>query len=147
MPPDVTTGLVVVVTGGLVVVVVGGLVVVVGDVIWDVPTAGGTVAVVVGGTAVVVVGGTVVDELSLDAGGVLPGTGPGGFALADEPGCSLATVTPMITASRPAAATEARVTRRSRASARARGVQRPLVLLVKAAVAGGGPAGARSSSP
>jgi hypothetical protein len=138
----VTTGLVVVVTGGL--VVVGGTAVVGGDVTCEGLAAGGAVVVVVVGTTVVVV-----DDVALGAGGVIGGTGCGCFALAEEPGCSLATVTPMKTASMPATATDARVTRRIRTSARnlACGVQRTLALLTKAVVALGGPARAPSGRP
>jgi hypothetical protein len=102
---------VVVVTGGL---VVGGLVGV-GDAALGAEAGGAVVVVggaVVGGTAVV--GGGMVEE-----GVVPPGVGAA-FAPADEPGCSRATVTPMIVASSPAAATDARVTRRMRSSAAAR---------------------------
>jgi hypothetical protein len=101
----------VVVVGGLVVgVVVGGDVV--GTAVVGVPagTGGAVVGVVVGAAAgavvVVVVGGGTV----------------GGVVLADEPGCSRATVTPMNAAAPVAARTAVLVSRRMRAWARARAI-------------------------
>jgi hypothetical protein len=108
VPPEVTTGRVVVVVGGeVVVVVVGGAVVVVGDVgAKEVPESG-EVVVVVGGDDVVVV------EL----------LGPKGTwvgAWEDElaPGCSLATNTPMAMVAPVATRATERVSRRRRASVR-----------------------------
>lgn len=117
VPPDVTTGCVVVVVGATVVeVVVGGIV---GGVVVTGAASAGAVAgegdpVEPGaegaGVDVVVVVGTVVGT----AGEA------GAFELAEEPGCSLATVTPM-NAVAPLATTMApRVSRLTRAWARAR---------------------------
>jgi hypothetical protein len=140
----VTTGLVVVVVGGRVVVVAGGAVVVVGAggglVACVVGAAcvgaaaggavgGGGAAFVVAGAPVVlgcegaVVGGTV-DTGVLAAGPLAGGTVVGGvLALALEPGCSRATVTPMKAAAPVETRTMARVScfRFSSARARARG--------------------------
>jgi hypothetical protein len=113
VPPDVTTGLVVVVMGGRV-VVVGGAVVVVG-------AAGALVAVGCGGAVVL---GTVDEALDLGvcAGAtVVGGTAVGGvLALALEPGCSRATVTPMKAAAPVEIRTMARVSCRRSSSTRAR---------------------------
>ena len=130
-PPDVTTGVVVVVVGGTVVggiVVVGatvvGVVVGVGapeliapDVPPDPAVAGVeeavVVVVVVGATDVVVVpGATVV---------VVPGVCGGGVVdAAEPPGCSRATVTPMNAVAPVARTIVDRVSRRTRVSARSR---------------------------
>jgi hypothetical protein len=108
VPPEVTTGLFLVVVGGVVVtggdvvvvVVVGGDVVVLGDVVPE--FAPGTVEVVV----VLDGDGDVVEGAC--AGTVLEG--------ALTPGCSLATTTPMAMAAPVAARAAARVSRRRRAS-------------------------------
>ncbi len=104
VPPDVTTGRVVVVVGALVDVVVGGAVT--GDDGVPVPP-GPRVVDVVGGASVVV-------------GAV---GAPGGLDPADEPGCSFATTTPMHTVAPPASTTANLVSRlmRACADARARG--------------------------
>jgi hypothetical protein len=129
-PPDVTTGRVVVVVGGRVVVVVGGLVV--GVVVVGVVAAGGLAAGVEAAGVVVVV--DVVGEGGVAEGGVVvvpapevPGCavvgtaeGDGAFEPADEPGCSLATVTPMKALAPPATTIVVLVNRLMRASARAR---------------------------
>ncbi len=130
VPPDVTTGRVVVVVGGRVVVVVGGRVVGAG-----VPVAGAAPGaalppdppvppagevVVVGGEVVVVV---VVVALVPEAPGcAVVGTeaGVGAFVPAEDPGCSLATVTPMKAAAPPATTIVVLVSRLMRACARAR---------------------------
>jgi hypothetical protein len=111
VPPDVTTGWVVVVVGGDVVVVVGGLVVGV-VVIGAEPDPLGVVVVVVGGLVVVVV-----DVVAAVVGTLV---GLGGFEPADEPGCSLATVTPIKAVAPPATRMAVRVRRLMRACARAR---------------------------
>jgi hypothetical protein len=117
VPPDVTTGWVVVVVGGD---VVGGDVVVVGGLVVGVVVVGaepdplGMVVVVVGGLVVVVV------EVVAAVVGTLVGLG--GFEPADEPGCSLATVTPIKAVAAPATRRAVRVKRLMRACARARAV-------------------------
>jgi len=117
-PPDVTTGRVVVVVGGRVVVVVGGLVagVVAAGVVVAGVLAAGEVDVVVGGVVVVVGPAPGVP------GCAVVGTeeGVGAFESADEPGCSLATVTPMKTPAPPATTIVVPVNRLMRACARAR---------------------------
>jgi len=102
VPPEVTTGRVVVVVGGRVVVVVG---------VVDV----GVVVGVVGVVGVVVVGVVVagVDEI---------GAGSGTFGLADDPGCSFATMTPMHAVAPPARTIVVVVRRRTRARARSRAI-------------------------
>ena len=103
VPPEVTTGRVVVVVGGRVVVVVGGLV-------WGVVVDGALLVVLV-------VGGLGVDVVSrplLGAGGTAGarrGDGAGVFELADDPGCSLATTTPMNAVAPPATMTAVLVNR------------------------------------
>jgi hypothetical protein len=119
-PPDVTTGRVVVVVGGRVVVVVDGLVV--GVVAAGVVAAGVVVVVVVvgeGGVGEVVV---VVVPAPEVPGCALEGTeeGVGAFEPVDEPGCSLATVTPMKALAPPATTIVVRFNRLTRACARAR---------------------------
>jgi hypothetical protein len=107
VPPEVTTGRVVVVVGGeVVVVVVGGAVVVVGDV--------GAKEVPESGEVVVVVGGDVVVVELLGPKGTWVG------AWEDElaPGCSLATNTPMAMVAPVATRATERVSRRRRASVR-----------------------------
>jgi len=106
VPPDVTTGRVVVVVGGLVVVVVGGLVVGVVD-----GTAVGELAVV--GVVVVVV---------VVLGVVGAGAGSRPFGLADDPGCSFATMTPMQAVAPPARTIVVVVKRRTLARARSRAI-------------------------
>ncbi len=121
VPPDVTTGCVVVVVGGLVVVVAGGLVVVVAGglvvvVTSDEPVVG---TVVVAGVVVVVV----VDTAGPDVAGcavVGTGEGAGAVAAAEEPGCSLATVTQMKAVAPPAATITVPVRRLILACARVR---------------------------
>jgi hypothetical protein len=98
---DVTTGRVVVVVGGRLVAGVVGGVLVVGGVM-----GGGTVVGVVG----VVVGVLVV--------GTRDGTGP--FGLAEDPGCSFATVRPIHAVAPPAWAIVVVVNRRTRVCARSR---------------------------
>jgi len=125
VPPEVTTGWVVVVVGGIV-VVVGGMVVVVGALVVGVLVAGaapdpiGEVVVVVGGLVVVVV----VDVVAAGPGLAAVGTevGLGVFDPAEDPGCSLATVTPMNAAAPPATRIAVRVRRLMRACARTRAV-------------------------
>jgi len=106
-----------VVVGGLVVVVVGGLVVVVAS---AEPVVG--VVVVVDGVLVVVV--VVVAAGPGVAGCAVVGTGEGAGALAaaEDPGCSLATVTPMNAGAAPAATITVLVRRLMRACARARAI-------------------------
>ena len=117
VPPDVTTGCVVVVVGGLVVVVAGGLVV---GVTSDEPVVGVVgVAGVVAGVVVVVV----VDTAGPDVAGcavVGTGEGAGALAAAAEPGCSLATVTQMKAVAPPAATITVPVRRLILACARVR---------------------------
>ena len=111
-----------VVVGGTVVVVVGGTVVgvvVVGVLVMGVaPAAAAGVVAVVGG---VVVGGVVVVGgwclWSTVVGAVVVGLGA--VEVADPPGCSLATVTPMNAATPPATRTAVLVSRLMRACARA----------------------------
>jgi hypothetical protein len=113
VPPDVTTGLVLVVVGGRV-VASGGAVVVVG-------AAGALVAIGCGGTVVV---GPVDEALGpgvLPGGTVVGGTAVDGvLALALEPGCSRATVTPMKAPVPVEIRTMARVSFRRSSSARVR---------------------------
>ncbi len=119
VPPDVTTGWVVVVVGGSVVVVVGGAVV-------GVVVAGaeldpaGEIVVVVGGLVVVVV----VVVVTAVPGSAVVGAevGLGAFEPAEDPGCSLATVTPMNAVAPPATRMAVLVRRLMRACARARAV-------------------------
>ena len=120
VPPDVTTGWVVVVVGGIVVVVVGGAVVgvVVAGAELNPPAA---VVVVVGAIVVVVV---VVGVVAGAPGVAVVGTEVrlGAFEPAEDPGCSLATVTPMNAAAPPATRMAVLVRRLMRACARARAV-------------------------
>jgi hypothetical protein len=119
VPPDVTTGWVVVVVGGIVVVVV------VGGAVVGVVVAGaelvppGEVVVVGGGLVVVVVG-----VVTAVPGFAVVGTevGLGAFEPAEDPGCSLATVTPMNAVAPPATRMAVLVRRLMRACARARAV-------------------------
>ena len=108
----------VVVIGGLVVDVVlgGGRVVVSGP-----PDVAPDVGAVVGATEVdrVVLDGGVVDGVVLEGGVVVPGL-VGGVELADEPGCSRATVIPITVVTPPATSTAVLVSLRTRASARSR---------------------------
>jgi len=103
-----------VVVGGLVVVVAGGFVVVV----TSVEPVVGVVVVVDGVLVVVVAAGPGV------AGCAVVGTGEGAGALAaaEDPGCSLATVTPMNAVAAPAATITVLVRRLMRACARARAI-------------------------
>ncbi len=109
VPPEVTAGRVVVVVGGRVVVVVVGLVcgVVVDGAL--------LVVLVVDGLGVDgVLGVDVVSRLLLCPGGtagVRRGDGAGVFELADDPGCSLATTTPMNAVAPPATMTAVLVNR------------------------------------
>jgi hypothetical protein len=120
VPPDVTTGWVVVVVGGIVVVVV------VGGAVVGVVVAGaelnppGGVVVVVGAIVVVVV--VVVGVVAGVPGLAAVGTevALGAFDPAEDPGCSLATVTPMNAAAPPATRMAVLVRRLMRACARAR---------------------------
>lgn len=118
VPPELTTGRVVVVTGGSV-VVVGGRVVVVGGgaVSGAAPAAtdGAGAVVVVAGAVVVVTGAVVVVVPTGPAGGA-----GGGAVDAEDPGCSRATMTPIKAVSPLATITENRVNPRIRASARVR---------------------------
>ncbi len=135
VPPDVTTGGLVVVVGGLV-VVVGGLVVVVGGLV-VVVLAGAALAVgVVAGeeppaefdpaavvVVVVVLVDVVVGEVVPDVDGCAVGgteEGVGALAVDEDPGCSLATVTQMKAVAPPATRTAVLVMRLMRACARAR---------------------------
>jgi hypothetical protein len=104
---------VVVVIGGLVVDVVlgGGRVVVSGP-----PDVAPDVGAVVGATEV---DGVVLDDGVLDGGVVVAGL-VGGVELADEPGCSRATVIPITVVTPPATSTAVLVSLRTRASARSR---------------------------
>lgn len=102
MPPDVTTGLVVVVVGGLVVVVVGGLV----------GVDAGTPGEAGGGTEVL----GVVDGTD-DPGAVVGAAGGAGDA---APGCSEATTVPIQAVAPLAPRTAAPVMNRMRACARSR---------------------------
>jgi len=123
VPPDVTTGCVVVVVGGLV-VVVGGLVVVVVAEDWPEldPSVAVVVVDVVGGLVVVVdVPRIVVPEPpGCDVVGTVTGGTP--LALAEDPGCSLATVTQMNAVAPPAITIAVLVSRLMRASVTARAV-------------------------
>jgi len=120
VPPEVTTGWVVVVVGGIVVVVV-----VVGGAVVGVVVAGaeleppGEVVVVVGGLVVVVVVG--VGVVTAVPAFAVVGT-EGAFVPAEDPGCSLATVTPMNAVAPPATRMAVLVRRLMRACARARAV-------------------------
>ncbi len=124
VPPDVTTGGVVVVVGGI--VVGGTVVVVVGGVVVGVVVAGveldapGDVVVVVGGLVVVVVVGVVAAVPGFEVVGTE--ARPGTFEAADDPGCSFATTTPMNAAAPPATRTAVLVRRLMRACARERAV-------------------------
>jgi hypothetical protein len=113
VPPDVTTGRVVVVLGGRVVVVVlGGTEVLVVVLVTPSPAAGSAGAVVVARVE------AVVEVVLLD---VVEGLGvTAGCASAVAPGCSRATVTPMSAAMPPESRTQDPVSRRTRASARSR---------------------------
>ena len=115
-PPDATTGGVVVVVGATVVDVVGGGIVV--GVVTSAPPAG-TVAGA-GAPAELDAAGAVVVVVAVV--GIVVGSngGVGAFALADEPGCSLATVTPMNAVAPLATTKTLRVSRLTRAWARAR---------------------------
>jgi hypothetical protein len=107
VPPEVTTGCVVVVVGGEVVVVVVGFDVVGVVVAW---------VSLVPEEPVVGVGVDVVDvEVDVD---VLEPPDPAGFDAALTPGCSLAITTPIRAVAPVAVRTAARVNRRTRASAR-----------------------------
>jgi len=119
VPPDVTTGWVVVVVGGIVVVVVGGAVVgvVVAGAELNPPAA---VVVVVGAIVVVVVVGVVAGVPGIAVVGTEVRLGA--FEPAEDPGCSLATVTPMNAAAPPATRMAVLVRRLMRACARARAV-------------------------
>ena len=125
VPPDVTTGRVVVVVGGLVVVVGGEVVVVAaGGLVVEVAPTEPVEGVVVGAGADDVL--VVVDEAPpVVVGSVVvgPGDGAGALAPAEEPGCSLATVTQMTAVAPPAAtiAVEVRRLRRACACVRANG--------------------------
>jgi hypothetical protein len=101
VPPEVTTGRVVVVVGGEVVVVVGGAVVV-GDVATEDEPWSDELGVVVGGDV------TVVEVL----GDVVVGTCAGAAFDALAPGCSLATTTPMTAVAAVAATATKRVRNR-----------------------------------
>jgi hypothetical protein len=111
VPPDVTIG-------GLVVVVGGGGGDVVGVVVVEAGTpAGGVVPTGPDPMVEVVVGaGGLVVVLVETGAGVRAGT----FALAEEPGCSFATMTPMNVAPPPARTIASRVSPSTRACARAR---------------------------
>jgi hypothetical protein len=113
VPPEVTTGRVVVVRGRVVVVVVGGdvsgvVLGVTGDVL------GAEVGVDVGGTDVVVV------VVVVTGGSVVSGPDSLVVAAALLPGCSLATTNPINAVAPVAANTTARVIRLTRAWARCR---------------------------
>jgi hypothetical protein len=104
-----------------VVVVIGGLVVdvVLGDgrvVVSGPPDVAPDVGAVVGATEV---DGVVLDDGVLDGGVVVAGL-VGGVELADEPGCSRATVIPITVVTPPATSTAVLVSLRTRASARSR---------------------------
>ena len=118
VPPDVTTGrVVVVVGGGVVVVVVGANVVGTVAGVELPPEVAGVVGVdVVGVAVVVVVGGDVVVDVVGGSAGVVP------LGLAPElaPGCSFATTTPISAVAPVAAITAERVRRRRRMFARSR---------------------------
>ena len=131
VPPDVTTGRVVVVVGGrLVVGVVGGVLVV--GVVMGVPDVG----LEVGGGKVV---GVVVGVLVVGSG---DGTGP--FGRADDPGCSFATVRPIHAVAPPARAIEVVVNRRTRVCARSRsGGELPSRVRLTVFANGVGPASAQ----
>jgi hypothetical protein len=105
VPPEVTTGRVVVVVGGEVVVVLGGEVVVVVDADPDAVPGSDEV-----GGAVVVVDVVDVELAEIDVGLVL--------AEVLAPGCSLATTTPIAMAAPVATKAVERVNRRRRAAAR-----------------------------
>jgi hypothetical protein len=107
VPPDVTTGWVVVVVGGLVVVVTGGLVVVV--------TGGLVVGVVDAAEA-----GGLDPALVVVVGGLVPTVAGWAVVGVDDPGCSLATVTQMNAVAPPASTMAVLVRRLMRACARAR---------------------------
>lgn len=126
VPPDVTSGRVVVVVGGRLVVVGGrlvvGVVLVVGLVVRDGKVVGVVEGVLVVGTGV--------------------GTGP--FGLADDPGCSFATVRPIHAVAPPARAIAVVVTRRTRACARSRSIDvLPSRVRLTVIANGGGPASAQ----
>jgi hypothetical protein len=122
VPPDVTSGRVVVVVGGrLVVGVVEGLLVV-GLVVADGKVVGVVEGVLVVGTGV--------------------GTGP--FGLTDDPGCSFATVRPIQVVAPPARAIAVVVNRRTRACARSRSIDvLPSRVRLTVIANGGGPASAQ----
>jgi hypothetical protein len=128
VPPDVTTGWVVVVVGGLVVVVVGGIVVVVtGGLVVGVVVAaepGELDPAFVGGVVVGVVVVVVVVLVPTVAGCAVVGAdeGVGALVPADDPGFSLATVTQMNAVAPPASTMAVLVRRLMRACARARAV-------------------------
>jgi hypothetical protein len=149
VPPEVTTGWVVVVVGGIVVVVVlGGAVgvVVVAGAELEPP---GEVVVVVGGLVVVVV---VVGVVASVPGFAVVGTEVrlGAFVPAEDPGCSLATVTPMNAVAPPATRMAVLVRRLMRACARARAVgeywSRPRLTTIRGRAAPA-PARVRRSRP
>ena len=123
VPPDVTTGLVVVVVGWLVVVVVGGAVVGGGRVVATglVGTAGAaedpcTPTPLVG----VVVGAAVVDVVVDVAAGTAGSLTACAGTVAEDPGCSRATVTQMRAVAPPLSSRAVRVNRLMRICAAAR---------------------------